>query len=413
MDREKAGALARVGTSCPDHFLRTKIRPLFLDLPPQASLGDCEARLGVLGEEYRREYAAYYERCKHPNSPAMRGASPVIFLLPGVGMWSFGPNAEEARIAGEFYVNAINVMRGAESVSKYVALPEQEAFDIEYWLLEEAKVKRRPPERALAGQAAFITGGASGIGLACARRILAEGGNVVMADLNQEALDREEAHLVSRHGRDAVRASLMDLRDPASIKLAIGEAVLAFGGIDIVVNNAGLSISKPFADTTLAEYDLMNDVMPRGSFVVSQEALRVMRAQKTGGSIIYVVSKNALATGPNNVAYGTAKAAQLHQMRLVATEAGADGIRVNAVNPDAVIKGSSIWAGGWAEGRARAHGISTDDLGAFYASRTILKREVEPADVAAAVYALASDLFSKTTAAVLPVDAGVPMAFVR
>src|SRR5262245_14000987 len=328
---------------------------MLLDLPPSAAMEDGRRRLAVLADEFRAEHAAYYERCKHDDSPPMRDTAPAIVLAPGIGMWSFGPSAVEARIAGEFYVNAIRVMWGAESVSRYRGLPEQEAFDIEYWALEEAKLRRRPPERPLARQVAFVTGGASGIGLACAGRMLAEGASTVLSDVRADPLEEAVAGLVRRYGRDAVRGVVVDVRSAASVRGGFAEAVLAFGGVDIVVNNAGLSVSKPLTETSESDYDLMNDVMPRGSFLVAQEAVRILREQGTGGSIVYVVSKNALAAGPNNVAYGTAKAAQLHQMRLVATEAGESGIRVNAVNPDAVIKGSSIWNGGWAEGRAKAY----------------------------------------------------------
>jgi rhamnulose-1-phosphate aldolase/alcohol dehydrogenase len=413
LSREKAPALARLGTSCPDHFLRTKIRPLFLDLPPTAPIEDCRKRLEELVEAFRAEHAAYYERQRKADSPPMRDTAPAIVLAPGVGMWSFGPSASEARIAGEFYVNAIRVMQGAEGLSRYRGLSEEEAFGIEYWALEDAKLRRRPPERPLARQVAFVTGGASGIGLACAERMLAEGAAAFLSDVRAKELEEAIAGLARKYGRDAVRGAVVDVREAASVRKGFAEAVLAFGGVDIVVNNAGLSVSKPLAETSESDYDLMNDVMPRGSFLVAQEAVRILREQGTGGSIVYVVSKNALAAGPNNVAYGTAKAAQLHQMRLVATEAGASGIRVNAVNPDAVIKGSSIWNGGWAEGRAKAYDVPVERLGEYYAQRTLLKKEIEPADVAAAVFAVSSDLFSKTTGAVIPVDGGVTTAFPR
>jgi rhamnulose-1-phosphate aldolase/alcohol dehydrogenase len=413
LSREKAPALIQAGTSCPDHFLRTKIRPLLLDLPASAAVEEDRRRLAELADEFRAEHAAYYARCKHDDSPPMRDTAPAIVLAPGIGMWSFGPSAVEARIAGEFYVNAIRVMWGAESVSRYRGLPEQEAFDIEYWALEEAKLRRRPPERPLARQVAFVTGGASGIGLACAERMLAEGATAVLSDVRADALEEAVAGLARRHGHDAVRGVVVDVRSADSVRGGFAEAVLAFGGVDIVVNNAGLSVSKPLAETSESDYDLMNDVMPRGSFLVAREAVRILREQGTGGSIVYVVSKNALVAGPNNVAYGTAKAAQLHQMRLVAAEAGESGIRVNAVNPDAVIQGSSIWGGGWAQGRADAYNVPVERLGEYYAQRTLLKKEIQPADVAAAVFALASDLFSKTTGAVIPVDGGVTMAFPR
>ncbi len=411
----RAGApeLARLGTSCPDHFLRTKIRPLVLDRGPDDPVAACISRLHELANAFRADYADYYNRCRGPSSPPMRSAAPVIVLLPGVGMWSFGRTAKEARIAGEFYVNAVNVMRGAHGLSRYQALPEQEAFDIEYWLLEEAKIQRLPPEKSLSRQVAFITGAASGIGLACAERFVSEGAAVVLCDRNAEALAREGARMRHASGADNVTHVEADLRDPAQIQAAFDHAVCAFGGVDIVVNNAGLSLSKPLDETTVEDYDLMDQVMPRGSFLVSQTAARIMRQQRTGGAIVYVVSKNALVAGPDNVAYGTAKAAQLHQMRLVAAELGAHGIRVNAVNPDAVIKNSSIWAGGWAEGRAKAYGIPVERLPDYYAERTLLKTAIGPEDIAAAVFALASDLFSKTTGATVPVDGGLVAAFPR
>jgi rhamnulose-1-phosphate aldolase/alcohol dehydrogenase len=412
LSREKAPALVRAGTSCPDHFLRTKIRPLLLDSPP-GTAEEGRKKMSALVDAYRAEHAAYYERCKDAASAPMRDTAPAIVLVPRVGMWSFGPSPNEARIAGEFYVNAIRVMHGAESVSRYTALPEKDAFSVEYWALEAAKLARRPPERPLARRVAFVTGAASGIGFACAERMLAEGASAVLSDVRADVLEESVAALAKRHGRDSVRGVQVDVRSADSVRAGFREAVLAFGGVDIVVNNAGLSVSKPLGETSEADYDLMNDVMPRGSFLVAQEAVRVLREQGTGGSIVYVVSKNALAAGPNNVAYGTAKAAQLHQMRLVATEAGEFGIRVNAVNPDAVIQGSSIWEGGWAEGRAKAYGVPIEKLGEFYAQRTLLKREITPADVAAAVFAVASDLFSKTTGAVIPVDGGVTTAFPR
>ncbi len=411
--REKAPALVRAGTSCPDHFLRTKIRPLLVDPAPDASPEETRTRAASLVDAYRAEHAAYHERNRNERSARMRDTAPAIVLLPRVGMWSFGPSASEARIAGEFYLNAIRVMLGAESLSRYQPLPEADAFSVEYWALEEAKVARRPPERPLARKVAFVTGAASGIGLACAERLLQEGASAVLGDVRADALEASVRSLESKHGRDAVRGVVVDVRDAESVRQGFREAVLAFGGVDVVVNNAGLSVSKPLGETSEEDYDLLNEVMPRGSFLVAREAVRVLREQNLGGSIVYVVSKNALAAGPNNVAYGTAKAAQLHQMRLVATEVGESGIRVNAVNPDAVIRGSSIWEGGWAEGRAKAYGVPVEKLGEFYAQRTLLKKEITPADVAAAVFAVASDLFSKTTGAVIPVDGGVTTAFPR
>ena len=413
LSRERMPALVRAGTSCPDHFLRTKIRPLLVDPTPDATPEGARGRWSSLVDDYRAEHAAYYERQKREGSAKMRDTAPAVVLLPRVGMWSFGPSASEARIAGEFYLNAIRVMRGAESLSRYQPLPEADAFSVEYWALEEAKLARRPPERPLARQVAFVTGAASGIGLACAERLLAEGASVVLSDLRADALEASVRSLAGTFGRDAVRGVAVDVRDADSVRAGFREAVLAFGGVDVVVNNAGLSVSKPLGETSEEDYDLLNEVMPRGSFLVAREAVRVLRDQGTGGSIVYVVSKNALAAGPNNVAYGTAKAAQLHQMRLVATEVGESGIRVNAVNPDAVIRGSSIWEGGWAEGRAKAYGVPVEKLGEFYAQRTLLKKEITPSDVAAAVFAVASDLFSKTTGAVIPVDGGVTTAFPR
>ncbi|MGH7143071.1 MAG: bifunctional rhamnulose-1-phosphate aldolase/short-chain dehydrogenase [Planctomycetota bacterium] len=411
--REKAPKLAAMGTSCPDHFLRTKIAPLFFDRDAAGSLADIAARLKEQFAAYAEQYSAYYERCKRPDSPAIRGRAPAVVLVPKIGMFTLSRNAREARIAGEFYVNAINVMRGAEAISKYQGLPEQEAFDIEYWLLEEAKIQRMPKELPLSRQAAFVTGGASGIGLATAKRLLQEGATAILADKNAEALEKSRAELAAQFGADNVRTVTVDLRNAEEIRKAVRASALFFGGLDIVVNNAGLSISKPLADTTAADYDLLNDVMPRGSFLVSQEAIKVLREQGFGGSIVYIASKNAVVAGPNNVAYGTAKAAQLHQMRLLAAEVGGEGIRVNAVNPDAVIRGSGIWAGGWGEGRAKAYGVKPEELGQYYAGRTLLKQEILPEDIAAAVFAFCSDIFSKTTGAQIGVDGGLPMAFPR
>ena len=404
--REKLAPLAALGTSCPDHFLRTKVRPLVLDLPATAPLEDVVARLKELHAEYRAEYRAYYERHATPNSPAMRGADPAIVLVPGIGMFSFGKDKQTARVAGEFYVNAINVMRGAEAVSTYAPIPESEKFRIEYWSLEEAKLRRMPPPKPLAGRIALVTGAGSGIGRAIAERLAAEGACVAIADLNADAA--AEAAL----GISGV-AITADVTDAAAVQSAVDATVLAFGGIDLVVNNAGLSISKPLLETTERDWDLQHDVMAKGSFLVSQAAARAMVAQGMGGDIVYISSKNAVFAGPNNVAYGAAKADQAHQVRLLAAELGEHGIRVNGVNPDGVVRGSGIFAGGWGAQRAAVYGVAEEDLGAFYAQRTILKREVLPSHVAAAVFALTAGDLTHTTGLHVPVDAGVAAAFLR
>jgi rhamnulose-1-phosphate aldolase/alcohol dehydrogenase len=408
--REKLAPLAALGTSCPDHFLRTKVRPLFLDLPPSAALDEAIARLRELHLTYRDDYGAYYERYAGPDSPAMRGADPTIVLVPGVGMFSFGANKQTARVAGEFYVNAINVMRGAESVSTYAPIPESEKFRIEYWALEEAKLQRLPRPRPLATRVAFVTGAGSGIGRAIAHRLAAEGACVVVADVDGESAQR----VVDELGSADVAVSVMvDVTDPVQVAAAFTEAVLAFGGVDLVVNNAGLSISKPLLETTERDWDLQHDVMAKGSFLVAREAARVMIEQGMGGDIVYICSKNALVAGPDNVAYGAAKADQAHQVRLLAAELGAHGIRVNGVNPDAVVRGSGIFAKGWGARRAAVYGVPEEELGAFYAQRTLLKREVLPEHVAAAVFALTGGDLALTTGLLVPVDAGVAAAFVR
>ncbi|MGA6162133.1 bifunctional aldolase/short-chain dehydrogenase [Amycolatopsis magusensis] len=401
--------LAALGTSCPDHFLRTKVRPMVLDLPPAAPLDEVLTRLGELHEEYRADYRAYYERHAEPGSPALRGADPAIVLVPGVGMFSFGADAQTARVAGEFYVNAINVMRGAESVSAYAPIPESEKFRIEYWSLEEAKLRRRPAPKPLAGRVALVTGGGSGIGKATARRLAAEGACVVVADRAFDAAREVAAEL----GRDTAIAVRADVTDENEVAAAFAEGALAFGGIDLVVNNAGLSISKPLLETTAADWDLQHDVMARGSFLVSREAARQMIAQGLGGDLVYIVSKNAVFAGPSNVAYGAAKADQAHQVRLLAAELGEHGIRVNGVNPDGVVRGSGIFAGGWGAQRAAVYGVAEEDLGAFYAQRTLLKREVLPEHVANAVFVLAAGELGHTTGLHVPVDAGVAAAFLR
>jgi rhamnulose-1-phosphate aldolase/alcohol dehydrogenase len=402
--------LAALGTSCPDHFLRTKVAPLVLDLPPSAPLAEVTDRLRGLHAAYREAYRGYYERHATPGSPPMRGADPAIVLVPGIGMFSFGADKQTARVAGEFYINAINVMRGAESVSAYAPIGEREKFRIEYWELEEAKLRRRPRPKPLAARVALVTGAGSGIGRATAQRLAAEGACVVLADRDGAAAGRAATGLGSADVAVAVTA---DVTDEASIAGAFAAAVLAFGGVDLVVNNAGLSVSKPLADTTVADWDTQHAVMARGSFLVSREAARVMRAQGMGGDIVYICSKNAVFAGPANVAYGAAKADQAHQVRLLAAELGESGIRVNGVNPDAVVRGSGIFAGGWGAQRAAVYGVPESELGAFYAQRTLLKREVLPEHVAAAVFVLTAGELSLTTGLHIPVDAGVAAAFLR
>ena len=402
--------LASLGTSCPDHFLRTKVRPMVLDLPPTAELEDVTARLRELHEAYRADYTAYYERHATPDSPPMRGADPAIVLVPGIGMFSFGANKQTARVAGEFYVNAINVMRGAEALSTYRPIDESEKFRIEYWALEEAKLQRMPRPKPLAGRVALVTGAGSGIGRAIAHRLAAEGACVVVADIDAAA-----AETVARElgGTDVAISIRADVTDEAQVVDAFRNAVLAFGGVDLVVNNAGLSISKPLLETTVSDWDLQHDVMARGSFLVSREAARILIDQAMGGDLVYIVSKNAFFAGPNNVAYGATKADQAHQVRLLAAELGQYGIRVNGVNPDGVVRGSGIFAKGWGADRARTYGVPEDKLGEFYAQRTLLKREVLPEHVAAAVFALTGGDLSQTTGLHIPVDAGVAAAFLR
>lgn len=408
--REAHPRLAALGTSCPDHFLRTKIRPMVLDLPPTAPFEETVRRLRELHAAYRDEYGAYYTRHATSDSPAMRGADPAIVLVPGVGMFSFGANKQTARTAGEFYVNAINVMRGAEALSTYAPIPESEKFRIEYWALEEAKLQRMPRPKALAARIAFVTGGGSGIGRAIALRLAAEGACVVVADI---AADSALATAAEIGGADVAIGVSCDVTDPHQVAAAMRDAVLAFGGVDIVVNNAGLSISKSLFDTTVEDWDLQHDVMARGSFLVSREGARVMRDQAIGGDLVYIVSKNAFFAGPNNVAYGATKADQAHQVRLLAAELGQFGIRVNGINPDGVVRGSGIFAKGWGADRARTYGIAEDKLGEFYAQRTLLKKEVLPEHVAAAVFALVGGDLSQTTGLHIPVDAGVAAAFLR
>ena len=408
--RSEHPRLAALGTSCPDHFLRTKVRPMVLDLPPTADLPDVVSRLRELHAAYRDDYRAYYERHATPDSPPMRGADPAIVLVPGIGMFSFGADKQTARVAGEFYVNAINVMRGAEALSTYTPIPESEKFRIEYWALEEAKLARLPRPRPLAARVALVTGAGSGIGRAIAIRLAAEGACVVVADI-----DASSAETVARElgGTDVAISVTADVTDEEQVAEAFRQAILAFGGVDLVVNNAGLSISKPLLETTVRDWDLQHDVMARGSFLVSREAARVMIDQAMGGDLVYIVSKNAFFAGPNNVAYGASKADQAHQVRLLAAELGQYGIRVNGVNPDGVVRGSGIFAKGWGADRARTYGVAEDKLGEFYAQRTLLKREVLPEHVAAAVFALTGGDLSQTTGLHIPVDAGVAAAFLR
>ncbi|AXG82028.1 bifunctional aldolase/short-chain dehydrogenase [Streptomyces paludis] len=402
--------IAALGTSCPDHFLRTKVRPLVLDLPPSAPLEETVARLEELHIAYREEYAAYYQRHAEPGSPAMRGADPAIVLIPGVGMFSFGKDKQTARVAGEFYVNAINVMRGAEAVSSYAPIEESEKFRIEYWALEEAKLQRLPKPKPLATRVALVTGAGSGIGRAIAHRLVAEGACVVVADLNTESAEKVAEEL---GGADRAVAVTVDVTSEEQIAAAFRTAVLAFGGVDLVVNNAGISLSKPLLETTAKDWDLQHDIMARGSFLVSKQAAQVMIAQKLGGDIVYIASKNAVFAGPHNIAYSASKANQAHQVRLLAAELGEHGIRVNGINPDGVVRGSGIFAGGWGAQRAATYGIEEDKLGAFYAQRTLLKQEVLPEHVANAVLAFTGGDLTHTTGLHIPVDAGVAAAFLR
>ncbi|MBC8053897.1 MAG: bifunctional aldolase/short-chain dehydrogenase [Sphingobacteriaceae bacterium] len=408
--------LAPLGTSCPDHFLRTKISPLVLDLTPDADLSDVASLKGKLApkfEAYRKMYSEYYETCKHSNSPAIRDANPVIILYPGVGMFAFSKDKQTARVAAEFYTNAINVMKGAEAISEYTSLPRQEAFNIEYWLLEEAKLQRMPKPKALSGKIALVTGSAGGIGKAIAKKFVEEGAVVILNDMNVERLESAGEDFKKQYGKDSYTTAALDVTNAAQIQEALETAALAFGGIDIVVNNAGLSISKSIGDHTEKDWDLLYDVLVKGQFFVTQAAVATMQKQGVGGDVINIVSKNALVSGPNNAGYGSAKAAQLHLSRLNAAELGADKIRVNVVNPDAVISDSNIWAGGWAEGRAKAYGITVAELPAYYAKRTLLNEIILPDDIANACFAFAGGLLNKSTGNVLNVDGGVAMGFVR
>lgn len=408
--------LAPMGTSCPDHFLRTKISPLVLELKPEENLSDIKAlkaKLTPAFEGYRKMYREYYEKCKHPNSPAMRDPNPVVILYPGIGMFTFAKDKQTARVAAEFYINAINVMKGAEAVSEYTSLPRQEAFNIEYWLLEEAKLQRMPKPKALSGKIALITGSAGGIGKAIAKKFAEEGACVVISDNDSNRLKEADEEFKKLYGKDAYTYTLLDVTSAENITQAMKTCALFFGGLDIVVNNAGLSISKSLPEHSEKDWDVLYDVLVKGQFLVTQGAVNVMHKQQLGGDILNIVSKNALVSGPNNAGYGSAKAAQLHLSRLNAAELGTDKIRVNVVNPDAVIADSKIWTGGWAEGRAKAYGVKVEELPEFYAKRTLLNEIILPEDIANACFAFVGGLLRKSTGNMLNVDGGIALAFPR
>lgn len=408
--------LAPMGTSCPDHFLRTKISPLVLNLATDEDLTNAKTtkeKLLPAFEAYRKMYAEYYNSCKHSNSPAMRDPNPVVILYPGVGMFTFAKDKQTARVAAEFYINAINVMKGAEAVSEYTSLPRQEAFNIEYWLLEEAKLQRMPKPKPLTGKVALITGSAGGIGKGIAKKFADEGACVAISDNDSERLAKADEEFKKKYGKDAYTSVVIDVLKPEQIKAAFERSALAFGGVDIVVNCAGISISKPLEEHTEKDWDLLYDILVKGQFLVTLAGVEVMRKQALGGDVINIVSKNALVSGPNNAAYGSAKAAQLHLSRLNAAELGVDKIRVNVVNPDAVISDSKIWEGAWAEGRAKAYGVKVEELPAYYAKRTLLNEIILPEDIANACFAFVGGLLNKSTGNVLNVDGGVAMAFVR
>ncbi|MBS43615.1 MAG: bifunctional rhamnulose-1-phosphate aldolase/short-chain dehydrogenase [Nocardioides sp.] len=410
LEAENHPRLAELGTSCPDHFLRTKVKPMVLDLPADASVEDSIARLKELAVSYREDYAGYYERNATPDSPAIRGKDPLIVLVPGVGMFSFGKNKQTARVAGEFYVNAINVMRGAEGLSTYAPIDESEKFRIEYWALEEAKLQRMPKPKPLATRVALVTGAASGIGLATAKKLAAEGACVVIANLD---LEKAQASAAEIGNADVAVGVQVDVSSEEKVQAMVDAAVLAFGGVDLVVNNAGLSLSRSLLETTEQDWDLQHDVMAKGSFLVAKATAKAMIEQEMGGDIVYISSKNSIFAGPNNVAYGAAKADQAHQVRLLAAELGAHQIKVNGVNPDGVVQGSGIFAGDWGANRAAVYGVEEQDLGKFYAQRTILKREVLPENIANAVFVLCGPDMTHTTGLHVPVDAGVAAAFLR
>jgi len=408
--------LAPLGTSCPDHFLRTKISPLVLNLQPADDLTDVvklKEQLAPQFEAYRKMYADYYNTCKHPNSPAMRDPNPVVILYPGIGMFTFAKDKQTARVAAEFYINAINVMKGAEAVSEYTSLPRQEAFNIEYWLLEEAKLQRMPKPKPLSGRIALITGSAGGIGKSIAKKFADEGACVVINDNDAGRLENAKADFGKSYSADVFTTAILDVTSASDIRNAFKTAALAFGGVDLVVNCAGLSISKPIEEHTEKDWDLLYDVLVKGQFLVTQEGVNIMRKQDVGGDVLNIVSKNALMSGPNNAGYGSAKAAQLHLSRLNAAELGKDHIRVNVINPDAVIADSKIWEGAWAEGRAKAYGVKVEELPAYYAKRTLLNEVILPEDIANACFVFVGGLLNKSTGNVLNVDGGVATAFVR
>ena len=409
-------SLAALGTSCPDHFLRTKISPLVLDIAPNQIINrelDIDKTVSQAFEKYRKEYTSYYDSHKHANSPSIRNANPVIILLPGVGMFSFAKNKETARIAGEFYTNAINVIKGAEAISTYTSLPKQEAFDIEYWLLEEAKLQRMPNSKPLEGKIALITGSGGGIGKAIAKKLASEGACIALSDNSRDRLDETKIEFESLFGKDRIASYLLDVTNSKSINEAMHQIVLKFGGLDILVNNAGISISKTIEEHSEDDWDLLYDILVKGQMLVSQAAIKIMKIQQLGGDIINIVSKNSLVSGPNNAGYGSAKAAQLHLSRLHAAELGNEKIRVNVVNPDAVIVGSNIWSSGWAAGRAKAYGITVEELPQYYAKRTLLNEIIFPEDIANACFALVGGLLNKSTGNILNVDGGIATAFPR
>ena len=403
--------LAPMGTSCPDHFLRTKIQPLVLELDKNEDLSDTNSVLKKLEpafEAYRQEYADYYNTCKNDNSPAIRDANPVIIIYPGVGMFSFAKNKQTTRVASEFYINAINVMRGAEAITSYTSLPRQEAFDIEYWLLEEAKLQRMPKEKPLSRKVAFVTGAGGGIGKAIADKLAAEGANVVLTDINEDALIEANG----AYARDISSYAICDVTSIESIAAAYKKAVVEFGGVDIIVHSAGLAISKPLEDTTDKDWNILQNILVKGQFDLAKQFAAIVRKQRLGGDYIAIASKNGLVAGPNNVAYGTAKAAQQHMVRLLAAELAKDKVRVNTVNPDGVIVGSKIWEGAWAEGRAKANGITVEELPAFYAKRNLLNEIITPEDIANGVFSLVG-ILDKSTGNIINVDGGMANAFVR